>query len=106
MYRNLNGLRTLNRLPQCIVMVDPNKEHNAVKEARAMGVTTVALIDTNCDPDHVDLPIPGNDDGIRSIELIVSHLADAVLSGSKSRVTKNEGAETKPKQVPDKGGDE
>jgi small subunit ribosomal protein S2 len=109
MYRNLNGIRTMNRLPQCIVMVDPNKEHNAVNEARAMGVTTVALIDTNCDPDRIDLPIPGNDDGIRSIELVMSHLADAVLAGSKNRVAKNEGVDSKAaaaKVVPDKGGDE
>lgn len=81
-YRNLNGIRTMNRLPECMVIFDPNKEKNAVKEARAMGITTLALIDTDCDPDLVDLPIPGNDDGIRSIELIARHLAEAVLVGS------------------------
>ena len=79
MYRNLNGIRTLNRLPECLVIIDPNKEKNAIKEARTLGITTVALIDTDCDPDLVDLPIPGNDDSIRSIELIMRHLADAVL---------------------------
>lgn len=94
MHRNLNGIRTLNRMPQCLIIVDPSKEKNAIREARAMRIPTVALIDTNCDPDSVDLPIPGNDDGIRSIELIMSHLADAVLSGSKAVVAKNEGAET------------
>ncbi len=78
MYRNLNGLRTMNRLPECIVVVDPKKERNAVREARKLGITTVALIDTDCDPDSVDLPIPGNDDGIRSIEIIIRQLADAV----------------------------
>jgi small subunit ribosomal protein S2 len=52
-----------------------------VKEARALGITTVALIDTDCDPDQIDLPIPGNDDGLRSIELIMRHLADAVAAG-------------------------
>jgi small subunit ribosomal protein S2 len=82
MYRNLNGLRTMNRLPECVFVVDPKKEKNAVREARALGVTTVALIDTDCDPDEVDLPIPGNDDGIRSIEVVLRHLADAVLAGS------------------------
>ena len=82
MYRNLNGIRTMNRHPSCIVIVDPRKEKNAVREARSMGVPTVALIDTDCDPDLVDLPIPGNDDGIRSIELIVRHLADAVAAGA------------------------
>lgn len=81
MYRNLNGLRTMNRIPECLVVVDPRKEKNAVREARKMGITTVALIDTDCDPDLVDLPIPGNDDGIRSIELVIKHLADAVAAG-------------------------
>jgi len=81
MFRNLNGIRTMNRLPECLVLIDPKKERNAVREARKMGVTTVALIDTDCDPDEVDLPIPGNDDSIRSIELIVTRLADAVLAG-------------------------
>lgn len=80
MYRNLNGLRSMNRLPECIVVVDPNKEKNAIREARKLGITTVALIDTDCDPDNVDLPIPGNDDGIRSIEIIVRQLADAVAA--------------------------
>lgn len=80
-YRNLNGLRTMNRMPECLVIVDPNKEKNAIREARRLGITTVALIDTDCDPESVDLPIPGNDDGIRSIELILSTLADSVLAG-------------------------
>jgi small subunit ribosomal protein S2 len=84
MYRNLNGIRSLNRMPECLVVVDPTKEKNAIKEARALGITTVSLIDTDCDPDLVDLPIPGNDDGIRSIELIMRHLAEAVLVGSQS----------------------
>jgi small subunit ribosomal protein S2 len=81
MYRNLNGMRTMNRLPECMVIIDPRKEKNAVKEARKLGVTTLALIDTDCDPDEIDLAIPGNDDSIRSIELIVQLLADAVIAG-------------------------
>lgn len=93
-YRNLNGLRLMNRMPECLIIVDPNKEKNAILEARNMGITTVALIDTNCNPDMVDLPIPGNDDGIRSIEIIISHLADAVLAGKQNLVVKNEGQET------------
>ena len=80
-YRNLNGLRSLNRLPECLVIVDPKKEKNAVREAKSLGITTVALIDTDCDPTQIDLPIPGNDDGIRSIDLIMKQLADAVLAG-------------------------
>jgi small subunit ribosomal protein S2 len=79
--RNLQGIREMNRLPDALVVVDPKREHIAVKEAQRMGVTTVALIDTDSDPDSVDLPIPGNDDSIRSIELILAKLADAVLEG-------------------------
>ncbi len=81
MYRNLNGMRAMNRLPECLVIIDPRKEKNAVREASKLGIATVSLIDTDCDPDQVDLPIPGNDDSIRSIELITSLLADAVLAG-------------------------
>lgn len=81
MYRNLNGIRTMSRLPECVVAIDPRKEKNAIREAHKLGITTVALIDTDCDPDDVDLPIPGNDDSIRSVELIVRYLADAVLAG-------------------------
>lgn len=84
MYRNLNGLRLMNRLPECLVLFDPKKEKNAVREARALGIATVALIDTDCDPDLIDLPIPGNDDGIRSIEVIARHLADGVLMGRQN----------------------
>jgi small subunit ribosomal protein S2 len=87
MYRNLNGMRSMNRLPECVVTFDPKKEKNAIRESRKLGITTVALIDTDCDPDDVDLPIPGNDDGIRSIELIARHLADAVIDGSAVAAT-------------------
>jgi small subunit ribosomal protein S2 len=80
-YRNLNGLRTMNRLPECLVIVDPSKEKNAIREAKRLGITTVAIIDTDSDPESVDLPIPGNDEGIRSIELLLGQLADAILSG-------------------------
>jgi small subunit ribosomal protein S2 len=79
--RNLQGIREMNRLPDAMVVVDPKREHIAVKEAQRMGVAVVALIDTDSDPDTVDLPIPGNDDSIRSIELVLSRLADAVLEG-------------------------
>ncbi len=99
-YRNLNGIRAMNRMPECMIIVDPNKEKNAIREAKALGITTLALIDTNCDPDTVDLPIPGNDDGIRSVELIMSHMADAVLAGRKNLTAKNEGADPKGKGKP------
>jgi small subunit ribosomal protein S2 len=81
MYRNLNGLRTMNRLPEVLFLVDPGKERNAVREAKRLGIATAALIDTDSDPSDIDLPIPGNDDGIRSIELILKHLADAIIEG-------------------------
>jgi len=82
MYRNLNGMRDMDRIPEAMVIIDPKKEKNAIREAQRLGVTTVALIDTDCDPEMVDLPIPGNDDGIRSIELVLKYLADAVIAGS------------------------
>ena len=81
MYRNLNGIRTMSRLPECLVVIDPRKEKNAVREARKMGIATVGLIDTDSDPDQIDLAIPGNDDSIRSIELVLARLADAVREG-------------------------
>src|SRR5207245_7267883 len=82
--RNLQGIREMNRLPDAMVIIDPKREDIAVQEARRMGVTTLALIDTDSDPDEVDLPIPGNDDSIRSIELVLARLADAVLEGKAS----------------------
>ena len=100
MYRNLNGMRTMNRLPECMVIVDPKKEKNAVKEARKMGIATVALIDTDCDPDQVDLPIPGNDDSMRSIDLIINIIADAIAEGKAKAASqtqqKAEGGEAAP----------
>ena len=93
MYRNLNGIRTMNRLPECVVVIDPKKEKNAIRESRKLGITTVALIDSDCDPDDIDLPIPGNDDGIRSIEVIVKQLTDAVLQGKATVAAQSEGAD-------------
>ena len=80
-HRNLQGIREMTRIPEALIVVDPKREHIAVQEAKKMGVVTIALIDTDSDPDMVDLPIPGNDDSIRSIELIVSRLAQAILEG-------------------------
>jgi small subunit ribosomal protein S2 len=98
-YHNLHGIRTMSRLPECLVVVDPKKEKNAVKEARKLGIATVALIDTDCDPDQIDLPIPGNDDSMRSIELVINLLGDAI-SAAKVQATmdqqqSNEGADAK-----------
>ena len=92
-YRNLNGIREMNRLPEAVVIVDPQKEKNCVHEARLLGIKIVALIDTDSDPDMVDLPIPGNDDSIRSIHLILKYLA-ASASAGRSQVPE------KPKEPP------
>jgi small subunit ribosomal protein S2 len=90
MFRNLNGIRTMGRIPECLIIFDPKKEKNAVSEAQKLGVATVALIDTDCDPDLVDLPIPGNDDSMRSIELIAKMLADAILAGKNQAVVQSQ----------------
>jgi len=95
-YRNLNGMRTMNRIPEAAIIVDPNKEKNAVRECHKLGVTTVALIDTDCNPDDVDLPIPANDDGIRAIEAVLRHLADAVIQGKGSAEAYQKSAEPTP----------
>jgi small subunit ribosomal protein S2 len=79
--RNLSGIRAMTRLPEALLVVDPHREHIAVAEARKLGIKVVALLDTDCDPDQVDLPIPGNDDSMRSIELVIKRLADAIVEG-------------------------
>ena len=79
--KNLGGIRTMDRLPSALFVVDPKVERNAVLEARKLGIPVVAIVDTNCDPDDVDYVIPGNDDAIRAIKLIASKLADAVIEG-------------------------
>ena len=71
----------MKKLPGALFIVDPRKEHIAVAEARTLHIPIVAIIDTNCDPDEVDYPIPGNDDAIRAVKLIASKMADAVLEG-------------------------
>ncbi len=81
--RNLGGIKEMNRLPDAIFIVDTRKEHNAVLEAKKLGIPVVAIVDTNCDPDDADYVIPGNDDAIRAIKLISSVLADAVIEGKQ-----------------------
>jgi small subunit ribosomal protein S2 len=79
--RTLSGIKEMSRLPGAVVVVDTKRERIAVREARRLGIPVVALVDTNCDPDEIDYPIPGNDDAIRSIKLVTSRLADAVQEG-------------------------
>jgi small subunit ribosomal protein S2 len=83
--RTLGGIRDMARVPSAIWVVDTKKEHIAVNEARKLGIPVVAILDTNCDPDEVNYPIPGNDDAIRSVALLTRVVADAVADGLISR---------------------
>ncbi len=78
---NLNGVREMKTLPEVVIVTDTRKEHTAIAEANKLGIPIIAIVDTNCDPDPIDLPVPGNDDAIRSIRLICTVLADAVING-------------------------
>jgi small subunit ribosomal protein S2 len=80
-FRNLDGIRIMERIPGALVVVDPKKEHNAVKEANKLGVPVIALLDTDCDPTEIDIPIPGNDDSMRSVQLLMNRLTDAIGIG-------------------------
>ena len=73
----------MKKLPGCLFVVDPRKEHIAVTEARILGIPIVGIVDTNCDPDEIDYVIPGNDDAIRAVKLIAGKMADAVLEGKQ-----------------------
>lgn len=77
----LGGIKTMRKIPDVVVIVDQRREYNAVQECQKLGIPIVSLLDTNCDPDVVDIPIPANDDAIRSIKLIVGRLADAIYEG-------------------------
>jgi small subunit ribosomal protein S2 len=93
--RTLGGIRDMGRVPAAVWIVDTNKEHLAVDEARKLGIPIIAILDSNCDPDVVDYPIPGNDDAIRSVTLLTRVVADAVAEGLMARAgvkTGNEAA--------------
>ena len=79
--KNLEGILTMDKRPDCLVVIDSKKEEIAVEEANRLQIPVVGLVDTNCDPDKIDYVIPGNDDAIKSIRLVMTHLADAVLEG-------------------------
>lgn len=79
--KNLGGIKNMDELPGAVFIVDPKREHIAVREVKKMGIPVVAITDTNCDPDDIDYIIPGNDDAIRSIRLICSKIADACIAG-------------------------
>jgi small subunit ribosomal protein S2 len=94
MERNLGGIRDMESLPDAVFVIDTNHEHNAVHEANRLGIPVVAVVDTNCDPDVVDYPIPGNDDAIRAIKLFTSRIADSVLEGLAMVEGRTEGEAT------------
>jgi len=83
--RLLGGIKTMRRLPNALFVIDPHKERLAVAEARRLEIPIVALVDTNCNPDEIDYPIPANDDAIRAVKLLSSKIADAVLEGINLR---------------------
>ena len=83
--RLLGGVKEMTRIPGTLFVIDPSKERNAIAEARKVGVPIVAIVDTNCDPDEVDYPIPGNDDAIRAVSLFCAVIADAVIQGKQAR---------------------
>lgn len=77
--KNIGGIKEMTRIPDVIFIVDPKKERIAVQEAHSLSITTVGIVDTNCDPDEIDHVIPGNDDAIRAVKLIATRIADAVI---------------------------
>jgi len=96
--KNLEGIRRMDKIPGVMFVVDTRRENIAVREARKLGVTTIALIDTDSDPDLIDLPIPGNDDAMRAVEIIAHELAESVIEGKQSRPEKGEDASAAPRR--------
>ena len=94
--KTLGGIRDMAKVPSAVWIVDTKKEHIAVGEARKLGIPVVSILDTNCDPDEVDYPIPGNDDAIRSAALLTKVVASAVAEGVQARAGRNAGDDTKP----------
>lgn len=83
---NLGGLTEMIQVPDIAIVVDPKRESTAIAECRKLGITVIAILDTNCDPGMVDIPIPANDDAVRSIKLIISTLSDAIITGKQASV--------------------
>ena len=83
----LGGIKEMKELPGALFIVDPRKERIAVAEAHKLNIPIVAIIDTNCDPDEIDYPIPGNDDAIRAVRLLTGKIADAVIEGRQGQST-------------------
>ena len=88
--KNLGGIKEMKRLPEAIFIVDPKKEHICVQEAHTLGIPLIGICDTNCDPEELDYVIPGNDDAIRAVKLIVSKMADACIEASQGMAMSDE----------------
>ena len=84
--KNLGGIKEMKRIPDAIFVVDPKKERICVQEAHSLGITLIGIGDTNCDPEELDYIIPGNDDAIRAVKLIVSKMADAVVEANQGQM--------------------
>ncbi len=92
--RNLGGIKEMKKLPDAIFVVDPKKERICIQEAHTLGITLIGICDTNCDPEELDYVIPGNDDAIRAVKLIVSKMADAVIEANQGMEMTAEEAES------------
>lgn len=79
--QNLDGLKEMSQIPDIVVIIDPKRENTAILECRKLGIPIISILDTNCDPNLVDIPIPANDDAVRSIKLILSKLTDGIIAG-------------------------
>jgi small subunit ribosomal protein S2 len=79
--QHLDGVKTMPNLPDIVIVIDQKREMTAIRECKKLGITIVSILDTNCDPDLVDVPIPGNDDAVRSIKLILKSLTDSIIAG-------------------------
>ena len=91
--KNLGGIKNMTRIPDAIFVVDPKKEKICVQEAHTLGITLLGIADTNCDPEELDYVIPGNDDAIRAVKLIVAKMADAIIEANQGEVMTDEVAE-------------
>lgn len=91
----LGGIKTMDKLPGALFIVDPRKERIAVAEAKKLGIPIVAIVDTNCDPDEIDYVIPGNDDAIRAVKLIAGTMADAIIEGRQGAQSAEDAEEEK-----------
>ena len=87
--KHLNGIKDMKKLPDIVIVVDQKRETTAIQECIKLGIPTICILDTNCNPEIVDIPIPANDDAIRSIKLIISRIADAIVEGKNNQLIDN-----------------